>query len=138
MYPHGSFEIQGFPVDNGDQISASITYLGNDIFKMVMSNLTKGVSTTIPYSNTTSTSASRSSAEWIVEAPFSGQILPLADFHVTTFNNCSAIIDGITGSISNMKWMNDAITMEASNEIEAQPSALIDNGSSFTVAWKPQ
>jgi hypothetical protein len=134
MYPNGSFEINGFPVDNGDQISARIAYIGNDIFKMVMFNHTKGVTTTIPYSYTTSSAAQRSSAEWIVEAPYSGEILPLSDFKLATLNYCSAIIDGMSGTIGN--WMNDAITMEGSNGVKAQTSALLHNGSAFTVTWQ--
>lgn len=137
MYPNGSYEISGFPVDNGDQISAKVGYKGNNTFKLVITNFTKGVTTTIPTSYTTSSSAMRSSAEWIVEAPYSGEILPLSDFKTVTFNYCSAIIDDVNGLINNGAWMNDEITMEAT-EVEAQPSALLKNGSCFQVAWESQ
>ncbi len=139
MYPNGSFEISGFPVDNGDVISARVGYKGNDTFKLVIINHTKGVTTTIPTSNTMAANASRSCAEWIVEAPFSGSILPLSDFQKVTFNYCSAIINGVSGTINDGQWMNDEITLADSNgTVEAQPIALLKNGSCFQIAWEAE
>jgi hypothetical protein len=136
MYPNGSFEISDFPVDNGDVISARVGYKGNDTFKLVISNHTKGVTTTIPTSNTMTANAARSCAEWIVEAPFSGSILPLSDFQKITMNYCSAVINGVSGTINNGHWMNDEITLaDSSGTVEAQPTILLKNGSSFQVAW---
>jgi hypothetical protein len=135
MYPNGSFEITGFPVDNGDVISARVGYKGDDSFKLVIINHTKGVTTNIQNSNTTSSRARRSTAEWIVEAPYSGEILPLADFKTVTLNYCSAIIDGVSGLINDGTWMNDEITMETSSGVEAQPTALLKGGSCFQVVW---
>ena len=136
MYPQGAFEIIGFPVDNGDVISARVGYKGNDTFKLVIFNHTKGVSTVIPAWYTTSPGTSRSSAEWIVEAPYSGSILPLSDFQLTTLNYCSAIINGVQGTIG--EWVNDAITMEGWCGVKALPSALLKNGSAFSVAWESE
>jgi hypothetical protein len=138
MYPSGAFELDGFPVNNGDQISVRIGYKGDNTFKLVIFNHTQGVSTVIPSSFTTSPDLERSSAEWIVEAPFSGTILPLADFHLVTFNYCSAIINGVSGTINNGLWVNDSITMEDSSGIEAQPSALQKEGTCFLVTWESE
>lgn len=136
MYPNGSYEISGFPVNNGDVISARVGYKGDDTFKLVILNHTQGVTTTIPTSNTMSTSAVRSSAEWVVEAPYSGAILPLSDFQLATFNYCSAIINGVSGSISDGSWLNDEITMVGgSGGVQAQPSGLLKDGSCFQVTW---
>ncbi len=135
MYPMGAFEIGGFPADVGDQISVHLGYKGNDVFKLVMFNYTKGVFTTIPTSYTTAAGVQRSSAEWIVEAPFSGGVLPLSDFKPITFNYCSATINGITGAINNGHWVEDSITMTGSAGIKAQPSVLLKNGTAFTVTW---
>lgn len=135
MYPNGSYEITGFPVDIGDEISVRIGYKGDSNFKLVMFNYTKGVSTVIPSSDTMSSTALRSSAEWIVEAPYAGGILPLSDFKLVTLNNCSAVINGISGTISNGNWMNDEITMEGSSGVEAQPTALLKSGTCFQVKW---
>jgi hypothetical protein len=139
MYPSGSFEINGFPVNNGDVISARVGYKGDGVFKLVIMNHTQNVSTTIPTAYTTSTSALRSCAEWIVEAPYSGAILPLSDFQTVTLNYCSAVINGVSGLINNGAWMNDEITLaDSSGTIQAQPTVLLKDGSCFQVAWKSE
>jgi hypothetical protein len=137
MYPNGAYEITNFPVMNGDVISAKVAYKGGNTFKLVINNYTQGVSTDIPSSYTMSTSALRSSAEWIVEAPFSGGILPLSDFQTVTFNYCSATINSFSGPINDANWENDEITLEdSSGAVEAQPGALLKGGSAFQVTWK--
>lgn len=138
MYPQGSYEITGFPVDSGDLITARVRYMGNNVFRLTIINQTKNVSTVIPTNYTTSKSALRGCAEWVVEAPYSGEILPLADFNTVTFSNCSAIINGVTGMINNGSWMSDEIAMVGSDGVEAQPSGLMDSGSSFLVTWKSE
>jgi hypothetical protein len=85
----------------------------------------------------------RSSAEWIVEAPTSpsGGILPLADFGIAYFFNSQVTVNGVTGSINNAPWQNDAITMQTSASppiIKAQPSGLSSDGTSFSVSWLHQ
>jgi hypothetical protein len=136
MYPVGSFEIKNFPVNDGDVISARVGYKGNNVFKLEIFNHTQGVSTVVPSSYTMTTHALRSSAEWIVEAPSSNVILPLSDFQTVTFNNCSTVINGISGTIINENWMADEITMVGSSDIKAQPSALSKNGTCFQVTWE--
>lgn len=140
MYPNGSYDITGFPVNNGDVISARVGYKGDGIFKLCLFNHTQGVSTTIPYSYTTSTTAARSCAEWVVEAPYSGGILPLSDFRTVTWNYCSAIINGVHGLINDGSWMNDEITMVngSTGAVEAQPTSLLKGGSCFQVTWESE
>jgi len=70
MYPDYSYEIVGFPLKRGDLMSASVVYKCDGVFVMTIVNETKKVYTTIPTSYTTSLVAQRSSAEWIVEAPY--------------------------------------------------------------------
>jgi hypothetical protein len=127
--PNGAFEISSFPVDNGDVISTEVTYMHN-AFKLTIYNHTKGVSTTLP---PMPSNALRSCATWVVEA-MPGQ--PLADFQSVTFNYCSAVINGVSGTIDDGKWKNDQITMVNKNKIRAQPSALLKNGSCFHVTWQ--
>jgi hypothetical protein len=84
--------------------------------------------------------AKRSSAEWIMEAPASGRILPLANFGTITFNNCYAVLNGYNsnqpGSINYTGWQYDAITMVTSSGIpKATPGPLYNNGTSFDVVW---
>ncbi|HSX26216.1 MAG TPA: G1 family glutamic endopeptidase [Chlamydiales bacterium] len=136
MYPSGAYMLVGFPVDVGDFMSARVGYKGNDVYKLVIFNHTKGVSFVIPAQYTTSPNLDRSSAEWVIEAPFSNTVLPLADFNLATFNYCSAFIDGIGGTISDGHWVNDFIVMEDQNGIKAQPAVLLKNGTCFITTWK--
>lgn len=136
MYPHAAYEIKGFPVDCGDEMSVRIGYKGDDTFKLVIWNHTKDVSVVIPTSYTVLANAQRSSAEWIVEAPYLNGILPLAHFKDITFNYCSTVINGICGLISNSNWMNSEVLMVDKSGTESQISHLLKNGSCFQVSSK--
>jgi uncharacterized repeat protein (TIGR02543 family) len=132
MYPKSSYEIVGFPVKPGDQITAEVHYNGS-AFVLSINNLTESASFSI---TKTASTAKRSSAEWIVEAPSSGTgtQLALAYFGLVNFSACSATISGVTGAISNSSWQKDAITMQSSGGAnEAVPSALSPDGTSFSV-----
>jgi hypothetical protein len=125
-------------VHPGDQISAEVSAGAKGKFTVSMTNLTTGQS----FSTTTKIpSADQSSAKWIAEAPYSGGILPLADFGSLTFGNSklpnTASIGGTTLPIASFPSANvDKITMETSNgAIKALPSTLSKQGSSFSIAW---
>ena len=131
IYPKATYLIQGFTVTAGDQISAEVRCVGNGQFTLSMKNVTSSefYSTTLRSKN-----ARRQSAEWIVEAPYSGGVLPLADFGTASFTCCSATINGHTGSVTDSGWQKDAITMAtASGIIKAQPAAMSPDGSGFSV-----
>ena len=140
MYPHRSFLITGFPIEPGDTFSASVNYAGGELFILSITNLTKGVYYTVP-PRYTKMKASRESAEWIVEAPYSGGVLPLANFGTASFANCSATVNGVTGAIDNPAWQHDPITMASGSVVKAQPSALKDSTvhgtavSAFSAKW---
>lgn len=137
MYPNYSYEIVGFPLRPGNVMSASVVYQCNGVFILTIVNETQKVFTTIPTSYTTSKTAQRSSAEWIVEAPYYNGILPLSHFGVVHFSNCFANIGNIFGSISEQFWANDPLTMVTSNGMpKAVPSALMSNGQAFNVTWQ--
>ena len=133
MYPKKAYEIREFPVVPGDVISAQVQYVAKGTFQLTISNDTKGVS----YSVTQKLpSAKRQSAEWIMEAPWMGGVLPLADFGDVTFTDCSATLNGHTGTISDPAWQEDPMTMmTADGVVKADPSALSPDGSAFTVTW---
>lgn len=89
-------------------------------------------------------SAKRSSAEWIIEAPSSGGVLPLADFNTVSYGaeytsvsgTCYATVGSTIGAIGSFGGNVDEITMESSNGThESQPSGLSDKGSSFRDSW---
>jgi hypothetical protein len=137
MYPHFAYSISGLPISPGDQFAAWVKYGGGSSFVLTISNLTQKVGYTVPSSYTRMKNAQRSSAEWIVEAPYSGGVLPLADFGTAEFTGCSATLYANTGPINSSHWQNDAITMETSGGVvKAQPSAVSGTtSSSFTVQW---
>jgi hypothetical protein len=140
MYPHQSYNITGFPIEPGDTFSASVQYAGNERFILSITNVTKGVTYTVP-ARYTRMKASRESAEWIVEAPYQGGVLPLADFGTVFFSDCSTTINGVTGAIDHPAWQYDPITMASGNTVKAQPSTLNDSivhgtsVSAFSARW---
>lgn len=143
MYPNVLYKIKGFPVNIGDAISASVTFKGTNkkgksIFLLTITNVTRGVTYTVPKNFSKTKKADRSSAEWIAEAPSSKKgVLPLANFQTIVFTNCSATINGITGSINNPNWEDDSITMVTEdNIVKAIPSNLSVDGKSFSVTWQ--
>lgn len=137
MYPKGAYEIVGFPVNAGDSITASVTYLGTSVFKLTITNNTRHVTYTVPRTYTISTAAQRSSAEWIMEAPYLNGVLPLADFGTAGFTNCSATINGRSGAINNSHWQYDALSMQTQNSIiKSLASSLYSNGKAFSLTWQ--
>ena len=133
MYPKFGYRILNFPVKEGDTISAEVHYAGNNRFTLTIANLTRDVR----FSTTQRHKARRESAEWIVEAPYSGGTLPLADFGTLSFSGCSATVSGHTGGIGDPAWENDNITMATQDgTVKAQTSALSGGGSGFSVIWK--
>ena len=147
MYPSGAYEITGFPANPGDTISADVHYVGpvsvkarrgkaqtESVFALTIVNTTRGVSYTVPSSYTTVATVARASAEWVVEAPSSRRILPLADFGTVYFGNCTA--SGLlgTGAI-NSYWTPDPLTMIDPSGGVSTPSSLSPDGTAFSVNW---
>ena len=131
MYPKFGYLINNFPVNPRDSIACEVHYNGNGTYTLTIRNVTRNAT----FSITQRLKRARNqSAEWVMEAPYSGGILPLADFGTINFSNCGATLNGVTGSIST--WPHDAITMStASGTVKAQPSGLSASGSSFSVTW---
>jgi hypothetical protein len=139
MYPKWAYQIVGFPVSPGDQITAEVTYVGKGVFTLTITNQdeTDESGNPVTFSITQrAPSAQRLSAEWIEEAPWSGGVLPLADFGTVDFSGCSATMDGDTGAIDDAVWQYDAITMQTSDGADkAEPSGLRHSGTAFSVTW---
>src|SRR5579862_8520960 len=95
MYPRASFTINNFPLNPGDQITGTVEYQGNNVFQLTLRNDTQRIYTVIPSRYTVMVGAKRQSAEWIIEAPFLNNILPLADFRTGYMSQCAATINGI-------------------------------------------
>lgn len=128
MYPKPSFRIN-LPVKAGDTINAEVQYI-NGKFILTLTDASSGTFTTTQKSN-----AQRQSAEWITEAPWSGGILPLANFGIQYFTNAGLTLNGQSGTISSV-GQYDAITMtNSSGTAKATPSSLSSDGSSFSITW---
>lgn len=124
MYP-ASPVVFTDPLQPGDTMTASVTGDASGNFTLSLTDQTQGWNET---ENLQSSSATRSSAEVMTEAPSSGgTVLPLADFGSVTFTGVSAATD--TGPVD----LSNEIVM-AGRAVKAQPGAL--SGGSFNVTWQ--
>lgn len=144
FYPHPSFIINSLPLSPGDVVSAEVKSSGRGVFTVTLTNVSTGQSFS---TSTKIRSAAQSSAEWIAEAPYSGGVLPLADFSTVFFgsdttgqiNTCFATVSRTTGPIGLPAFNQslDEITMDTSSGIvKASPSSLSADGTSFSIAWR--
>jgi len=124
MYPQGSKDYSN-TVKAGDTIYESVKFTGSDVYTLVLEDETRD------WTKTTVVDASgdaRSSAEVIAEAPYSGGVLPLADFGTVTFDG--SLVDGSDLS----SFSPTAINMESSSgAAEATTSAF--SGDNFSITW---
>ena len=113
----------------GDSITVTITEQSSGVWLISMVNNT----TRDSYQRTVTYTSSRSSAEWIQEAPSSGRgIVPLDDFGTVRFTGGSAVRDGKTLDLGALGATPVAMINRAGQAI-AQPSTLGTDGSSFAV-----
>ena len=128
MYPKFPVNLSK-PVGPGDTMSAEVKYTGSGAFQLTISDSSRGWSFS---TKQTLRKASRSSAEWIAEAPSSsGGVLPLANFGTVNFSNCTA--NGI--SIASSPNVDEIVMATTGGTVKAQPSSL-SGGSAFGVTWK--
>jgi Peptidase A4 family len=138
MYPAAPVNL-AMAVHAGDTISVAASAPGST-FTLTASNLTTGATFT---TQQTSSSAARTSVEWVAEAPSSCfitcSVLPLANFGTVNFQGSYTTGNGHTGSISDTGWTDDSITMvTSSGTIKASPSALSPDGTTFSDTWHHQ
>jgi hypothetical protein len=93
--------IANFPVSAGDTVSAAVKLLNakSGQFRITIRNNTRGVAAVVPSAFTASPHAQSSTAAFVVEAPYDGKTLPLADFGSVAFHDCVATIDGRLGPL---------------------------------------
>jgi hypothetical protein len=136
MYPNPPVNLS-MTVSPGNVMSAEVSVVGTS-FTLTITNVTTGASFT---TTQTLSSAAKSSAEWVAEAPSSCfhtcTVLPLANFGTVNFSGSFTTGNGHTGSINDTAWSNDQITMVGNGgAVKAQPSPLSGDGQSFSVTWK--
>jgi hypothetical protein len=129
MYPHVSYNINNVSVSPGDSYTASVVYTDSGSFVLTLKDIsdpTRGSFTT----NQKLRSAKRASAEVIVEAPWSGGVLPLANFGTADFTGVNA-----NGSPMGTFSALDPMTMDDRYGMVATPSSLTSRGTAFSVTW---
>lgn len=129
MYPTNAIQVVGSSVSPGDSITASVVRSGS-AYTLKVTDFTHpadSFSTTQTCSTCTNTSA-----EWIAEAPSSGnRILPLADFGTWTETGATVNSKVITS------FADDELTMvDKSGAVKAKPSPLDGSGNGFRVTWE--
>jgi hypothetical protein len=125
MYPKAPVRLS-LRIRAGDTIHASVTTDGRGSFTLTLKNVTTGRTST----NLAKLRHARlASAEVIVEAPYSGGVLPLTNFGTVGFSAARANGAAI-GSFA-----PDRIKMVSGGVVKAVTSAL-SNGTSFSVTWK--
>jgi hypothetical protein len=119
-----------------DQISASVSYK-NGTFYFVLTDETTGAA---PFKASGAlTTAARTTAEWIAEAPTNAstkKLFPLAAFGKGVFGSkgeCVAVDSTTAGAISAFGTNVTEVVIGTDKNIAAAPSALSSSGGSFSV-----
>ncbi|HEX4791666.1 MAG TPA: G1 family glutamic endopeptidase [Actinospica sp.] len=112
----------------GDVITETVSFSGSSTYTMTIKDSTEG------WTKTTTKSSSghaRSSAEVIAEAPYSGGVLPLANFGTVNFSGST-----VNGS-SLSSFSPTSINMTTSSgTVKAATGSL--SGGSFSITWHHQ
>ena len=117
-------------VSGGDTVSVAITEQSAGSWLVEMKNVTTGKT----YTTTIRYSSSKSSAEWIQEAPSVGRgIAPLDSFGTVKFSAASAVVNGRTQSLSGANAKAVTMTNGAGQPL-AVPSGIGADGASFSVS----
>ena len=137
MYPGPEIPIS-MTVQPGDTISASVEYLSSGLYQLSITDSSHpDDSFSQDVVRTPHTHPARSSAEWIAEAPLSGEtgnVLGLSEFGTVSFTGALASLsNGAFGLISSFPYDSINLAPTATN-LGAAPSPLDPTGSIFTVA----
>jgi hypothetical protein len=109
----------------GDVITETVSFSGSDTYTMTIKDATEDWTKT---TKKNSSGDARSSAEVIAEAPYSGGVLPLADFGTVNFSGST--VDGSALSAADPTGIN---MVSGSGAAEATISSL--SGGAFSIAW---
>ena len=135
-------------ISPGDSISATVSYASTGFTLSITDSTNSGTYTATNPTLPAGYAAQRSSAEWIVEAPFEGHILPLANFSTTpvTFSAAAATINGTSDPLAaSPAWPTtpSAYTVDQIILVDpyggtATPGSLDpSSGGVFTVTYAP-
>lgn len=118
-------------INPGDVMSAEVRWVSGNTFTLSLTDVTTGA--TFTTQQLLGSTAKRSSAEWVHEAPSSGSVLPLAQTTPVTFTGCDTTINGTNGPINDVLWQNTGMDMVQNSTVVAQASGLSAGGTSFMV-----
>jgi hypothetical protein len=110
----------------GDTIVSTVTATSSGVFTLYLADTTRGWSHTVTKTNS---SLARASAEVIAEAPYSGGVLPLANFGTVNFTN-SRVNSGTLGAAG-----PTSITMVTSSGVTKASVSGISGGTAFSMTW---
>jgi hypothetical protein len=126
MYP--AYPVN-FPntVRPGDHMYGSVTFSGTETYTLVLKDTTQNWTQTVTRNES---GLSRSSAEWIVEAPSSNTgVLPLADFGTVNLTDCTANGTAIGGQNP-----TEIIMVDGSGRDKDSVTSL-SGGENFSATW---
>jgi hypothetical protein len=112
-------------VKPGDVITESVAFSGTKTYTLTLTDTTEGWSQT---TTVASNKGARSSAEVIAEAPYSGGVLPLADFGKVAFSGST--VNGATLSSANPIGID---MVSSGGAAEATTGSL--SGGNFSITW---
>jgi Peptidase A4 family len=141
FYPAYPVTFTKVVVHPGDVFEASVTFAGGK-FTATIKDVTTGTS---GHHTKAVSTAKRTSAEWIAEAPYSGGVLPLADFGTAHFGKDATSVAAtneatISGTTSVLGLFSSSsihqINMKSGGVTKALTSAVTPDGTSFNITWK--
>jgi len=126
MYPHWPKYV-AMTIKPGDTMTASVTAAASGAFTLSITDKTTGQSFTVTEKMKR---AKRYSAEVIAEAPWSGGVLPLANFGSVGFTGCTFNAKPIRA----FNW--NKIDMVENGVTKDVTGPLDNTGTAFTITWK--
>jgi hypothetical protein len=140
MYPAPT-TILDCPIQGNDVIHGDVQYNSGSSFTLTLTVNNAPCFSAIVNAPVT---PERSSAEWIAEAPATGNhFWPLTNFGHVTFSMATATGNGTTGTITSSSWDHDKITMVDRGQTSKPPTpkattgTLNRKGDGFTITAPP-
>jgi len=133
-----AFSITG--LGPGDAVSVSVYFNATrDQYQLTFDDITQGAGFVTSQPCPSGSTCRNSSAEVIAEAPYSGGILPLADFGNVFYSGATVTSrNGTHGNLGDgYLWSPSEIDMANGNKVLAEPGPLSEMGntSAFPISW---
>ncbi len=129
MLPQAETKIAGFTMSPGDTVTASLAVVSSSRKSQTWMLTLNDVTQTETWSGTFNYKSSLASSEWVEEAPYSGGVLPLANFGTAIFD------PGTADSTNPLLTPGDAIIMENPNGQTSNPSNPDSDTDGFNTCW---